>query len=61
MMCSGDGQCVSGSFCDNTGKCATEIASGTACMVANGNCFMGGACRQCAGDQQCPAATGMCP
>jgi hypothetical protein len=52
--CTGDSDCITGDFCDNTGSCTKEIATGSTCKTDNSNCLGKMPCRQCQGDQPCP-------
>jgi hypothetical protein len=59
--CTVDTECVTGTYCDNTGACANEINKNQACAAAN--CFDGtNDCRQCVGGVMCPTMAPLkCP
>ena len=56
--CTGDADCLSTFYCDNTGHCAAETKTkNQACN--NSACYQGLPCRQCQIDKVCSAGT--CP
>jgi hypothetical protein len=59
VACTGDTDCLSGFYCDNTGHCMGQKTSMAPCALAD--CYMSKACNECLTDQACPIPPGKCP